>query len=135
MAGASQRKIIADVNLWMPRIGLHSWHLNVEFLDKSRRGGAVAEIEFSPIIEGYREAKLKIYMPAFNAQTERQRTLDIIHELRHLHYERILAKLESFCGEDTIVTNAVMAEIETLCDKDALYFYKLYSRRKKRTEG
>lgn len=134
MSRASEKRILDEVNLWMPRLGIYSWHVNVEFLDKGSRG-TVAEVVFAPYSEGYREARLLVYVKAIAERTPRQQTLDIIHELRHLHYERINAKIQQMCGVETIVTKAIEAEIETLCDKDALYFYKLYSRRKKRTEG
>lgn len=122
----SKKKVLDDVNLWANRLGESNWHILVDFDESANQHFTT----FAEYREGYREARICFSMKLLSDRDRRAQTLDIIHELRHLHYEPLRDKLHSFVGGGTLFS-ALSAEVEKLCDRDALFFYRLFSRRKK----
>lgn len=129
----SQKKVLAEINRWIDWLGLTNWQVEVEFSEsapKTKKERTMAQISCAAVDEGYRSAKMKIYLPNYSIKSDRDRSLTLIHELLHMRFAHLDATMTEYIGVDTVVAKAFDAEIETLCDKMAIREYNLFRRRR-----
>lgn len=127
----SQKWVLNTINLWAARLNLKEWQIGVSFKDHTPKNGTIVTVLTAPSHEGFRDAEITVYVPALASLSEAKRVKKLIHELRHLHYDQLRNRIDHQVGLAGAVGSKLNAEIELLCERDAEFFYRQYSRKKK----
>lgn len=122
-----EQVVINLLDKWKPRLLLDHWAIMTHFAEDDLDMESNYEVLARVVVNStYTEAKITVY-PCFFKQPKGNQATTIIHELCHLHTERIRTALRT----SKISEKQKVDLVESLTESIAKMFAKTYSRGRK----